>query len=210
MTVGRVGLAVSDPGPVDRAAVRTRLGLTPDEVVLMHLGFLTPEKGIEEILTGVFAADRAGIPIRFVVVGEGSGVESLRNAADRLGMSDRLLTTGWIEPEVFPGLPAAADLGVVFRTPSAGETSAAAVRFLACGVPVAVGGARQFLEWPESAAPRLTPGPSAPAELARLLAQAGGDDWRHRRVAARAAYEKSHRPEDVANQMVGFFNRLET
>ncbi len=207
--VGRVGLAVADPSPTDRGAVRSRLGLTPDEVVIMHLGFLTPEKGLEEILTGVSAAHRAGVSVRFVVVGEGVGIAPLRRAADRTGMAGRLLVTEWIEPELFPGLPAAADLGVVFRTPSAGETSAAALRFLACGVPVAVGGIHQFLEWPEIAAPRLTPGSSAPADLARLLAGVGGAGWKNRCRAARSVYEESHRPEDVARQMATFFNSID-
>jgi hypothetical protein len=96
------------------------------------------------------------------------------------------------------------------RTPSAGETSAAVVRFLAAGTPVAVSGLKQFLEWPEDAAPRVTPGPSAPAELARLLvaASAGGERWENRRRAARAAYEEKHKPEDAAEAMVEFLASL--
>jgi hypothetical protein len=106
--------------------------------------------------------------------------------------------TGWIDPELFPLVPAAADLGVVLRTPSAGETSAAGLRFLACGVPVAVGGSRQFLEWPEEVAPRLTPGPAAAADLARILAVVGCHGWERRRRAARKLYEMRHTPEIAA------------
>jgi len=118
--------------------------------------------------------------------------------------------TGWRAPEAFPAIPAAADLGVVLRTPSAGETSAAVVRFLAAGTPVAVSGLRQFLEWPEEAAPRLTPGPSAPAELARLLASVRKDSkaWDARRLAARAAYESNHRPADAAADIIEFLGKL--
>jgi glycosyltransferase involved in cell wall biosynthesis len=85
------------------------------------------------------------------------------------------------------------------------------VRFLACGTPVAVGGTNQFLEWPESAAPRITPGPPAPADIARVLAQAasGGAIWEERRRAARAAYEAGHRPEDTAREMIKFLEGLE-
>lgn len=205
IAVGRVPLAVSDPQPVDGAEIRSHLGLGLDEVVLMHLGFLTAEKGIEEIVTGVAAANKAGESVRLVIVGEGKGIDRLRCAADRAGLTDRLIVTDWIEPDLFPKLPAAADLGVVFRTPSAGETSAAALRFLACGVPVAVGGVRQFLEWPETAAPRLTPGPSASTDLARLLADVGGVGWKDRCRVARSVYEESHRPADVAARMAAFF-----
>jgi glycosyltransferase involved in cell wall biosynthesis len=206
----RMGLAVADPGNLVRAAERGRLGIPTDEVVLMHLGFLTPEKGLEEILAGVVAAKKTGIPVRLLLVGEGRGADVVRGAAAALGVEGLVRSTGWVEPEAFPAIPAAADLGVVLRTPSAGETSAAAVRFMAAGTPVAVSGLRQFLEWPEMAAPRITPGPSAPAELARLLAvaAAGGKAWDRRRRAARAAYEAGHRPADAAEATVDFLESL--
>jgi len=202
----RVGLAVGDPGKVVRAAERGRLGILPDELVLMHIGFLTPEKGLEHILTGVAAAKRMGLPVRLLLIGEGRGGEDVRNAAAAVGIESSVRTTGWVEPEAFPAIPAAADVGIVLRTPSAGETSAAAVRFMAAGTPVAVSGLRQFIEWPEEAAPRITPGASAPAELARLLANAhaGGKAWELRRRAARATYEENHRPADVARAIVAF------
>jgi glycosyltransferase involved in cell wall biosynthesis len=205
---GRVGLAVADPRPTDRAAVRKRLGLQPDEVVVMHLGFMTPEKGLVEIVTGVAAARASGLPVRLVVVGEGRETETLRRAAINAGVGDRLVIAGWVEPADLPGFPAAADLGVVYRTPSAGETSAAVLRFFACSVPVAVGGARQFLEWPEPAAPRLTPGPPAAADLARLLARVGEDGWGDRVASARRCYEQSHRPEQAAREMLAFLNTV--
>ena len=206
----RIGLAVADPGKVVRAAERGRLGIAPDEVVLMHLGFLTPEKGLRQILTGVAAARYCGVPVRLLLVGEGKGLETVRRAVAAVGVEGLVSATGWVEPEAFPAIPAAADLGIVMRTPSAGETSAAAVRFMAAGTPVAVVGVRQFLEWPEEAAPRLTPGPSAPAELARLLASvsAGGKAWEQRRRAARAAYEANHRPAEAAEALVGFLENL--
>ncbi len=206
----RVGLAVADPGQVNREQERIRLGLSPGDVVLMHLGFLTPEKGLEDILTGFAAAVKTGVPARLLLVGEGSDTARMRAAASAAGVGDRLGATGWVSAGDFPRIPAAADLGIVLRTPSAGETSAAAVRFLACGSPVAVQGARQFLEWPETAAPRITPGPSAPGEIARLLslAAAADDNWARRRSAARAAYLDGHRPRDAAAAILEFLARL--
>jgi glycosyltransferase involved in cell wall biosynthesis len=203
--VGRVGLAAADPGEVDRQAVRASHGLSPDELIVMHLGFLTPEKGMMEILTAVSAAREVGAAVRLVVVGEGSELDSFEAAAAAAGLRDRVTVTGWVPGEQFLQLPAAADLGVVLRTPSAGETSSAALRFLACGTPVAVNGLDQFLEWPEEAAPRLTPGPSAAAELARLVIdRVAAEGWDARRRAARSAYLARHRPATVAAQIVDF------
>lgn len=202
LPVARVPLAAADPGPVDRAAVRALLGIDADDLVLMHLGYLGPEKGLEEIVTAVAAAARIDPRVRLVVVGEGADDGVLESAAAAAGIADRLRTTGWVAPDRLLRVPAVAGLGVVLRTPSAGETSAAALRFLACGVPVAIGGRRQFLELDEAAAPRLTPGPSAAAELVRLLISAAAEDWSDRRAAARALYECGHRPDQVAVELV--------
>ncbi len=210
LRVGLAGLAVADPGPIDRGMVRQEHGIAEDQTVLMHLGFMTPEKGLEAILTGFATARQAGVNANLFVVGEGRGGEGLMDAASAVDVADSVCVTGWVKSEEMPSIPAAADLGIVLRTPSAGETSAAAVRFLAAGTPVAVGGQHQFLEWSEEAAPRITPGPSAAAEIARLIAFAAERDerWEGRRVAARRAYEENHRPAEAAATMVGFLESL--
>jgi glycosyltransferase involved in cell wall biosynthesis len=201
--VARVGLAVADPGRVDRSAVRRRLDIAPDTVLLAHLGFLTPDKGLVDVLGALAAARAAGVPARLLMVGEGGHREAITAAAARIGLAEAAGFTGWIPPEEFAPLPSAADLGIALRDPSAGETSAAALRFFACGTPVAVTAVRQFLEWPEAAAPRVTPGPSACADLVRLIREAAdGPRWLARRAAARAAYEAEHLPSVAADQLV--------
>ncbi len=203
---GTLGLPAADPGVLDRATIRAGFGVAEGDFVVMHLGFLTPEKGMHVILSGVAAAASLGLPVRLLLIGEGRGLDDVRRAADAVGMGDRLQAVGWLEQDLFRAAPAAADLGVVLRTPTAGESSAAGVRFLACGTPVAVGGVRQFLEWPPIPAPRITPGPSAAADLARLLRQAVADPigWQQRRAAARALYEARHRTDDGAVRLLEF------
>jgi len=199
-----IGLAVADPGSVDRRQVRRRLGIASGRQVLMHLGFLTAEKGMLDVLTALATALRVGAAVQLIIIGEGREQPRLRSIADALGITDRVSFTGWLADDEMRRAPAAADLGVVLRTPSAGETSAAAVRFLACGTPVAVTGLNQFLEWPEAAAPRICPGAPSAADLSRLLVEAATDPAAldRRRAAARAAYEARHRPPDVARQLV--------
>ena len=202
--VARIGLAVADPGPVDRLAVRSRLGVAPDTVLLAHLGFLTPEKGLVDVLGALAVARAIGVPARLLMVGEGGQRGAVTSAAARLGLEEAVLFTGWVPAAEFAPLPGAADLGIALRDPSAGETSAAAVRFFACGTPVAVTAVRQFLEWPREAAPRVTPGASACADLVRLIREAGdgGERWAARRRAARAAYDEGHRPAAAADQLL--------
>jgi glycosyltransferase involved in cell wall biosynthesis len=208
LPVAVVNLTVADPGAVDRSALRERLGVRPDEVLMMHLGYLTPDKGLHDVLSGLSVARRMGGAARLMIVGEGEEHTVLHDAVDSLGLTPWVRFSGWVEPEEFCMLPAAADLGVVLRSPSAGETSAAVLRFLACGTPVAVTGLHQFLEWPEMAAPRITPGRSAGPDLARLLLDvADTDSWRRRRREARATYQGGHTPEIAARQLVEALRR---
>jgi hypothetical protein len=145
-------------------------------------------------------------------VGEGEALPALSGIRDNLGLHSVVSSTGWVSAGELRQLPGAADLGLVLRTPSAGETSAAAVRFLAAGTPVAVMGRRQFLEWPEGACPRITPGVSASAELLRLFKQVTQQrqdgTWSRRREAARKVYEERHRPGIVARALVDFLEGL--
>ncbi len=215
MPVLHLAMPAYDPGTaIDRMKIRRSLGVTNGELLVMHLGFLTPAKGLETILEALSVATRMGVAIRLVLVGEGQALEGIQDAAKRLGIGDRVSATGWTPYETFVSLPAAADLGIVLRSPSAGETSAAVVRFLACGTPVVVGGLNQFLEWPSSAVARITPGPSGTAELVRVFLKAS-EELRsgaaaRRRKAARTAYVAGeHRPSDVAQKLAAFLGELD-
>ncbi|RLE28174.1 MAG: hypothetical protein DRJ65_00450 [Acidobacteria bacterium] len=205
----RMRLPVADPGPLDRSKIREKLEISDQEILMMHLGFLTPEKGLAAILGGLAAARGSGINARLLLVGqeaEGVGVQAV---AERLGIGPSVTSTGWLTWDEMVTAPVAADVGVVLRVPSAGETSAAVVRFLACGTPAAVIARRQFLEWPEKVAPRITPGPSTIAEIARLLRRIPeDDDWQDRRPAARAFYEDGHMPQQAAETMAEFLKSL--
>jgi glycosyltransferase involved in cell wall biosynthesis len=207
-----MALAATDPGRQDRGALRAELGVSPESVLLMHLGFLTPEKGVREILSGVAVARETGVDVHLVLVGEGQALTGLEKLTAGLNLAGSVTATGWVSASRLPRLPAAADLGVVLRRPSAGETSAAVLRFLACSTPVAVTGLHQLLEWPEAAAPRLTPGAATAAELARLLATVdqGRRDgsWQQRREAARQSYESGHKPAQAAESLARFLDTL--
>lgn len=191
--VAAIPMGVVDPGRLERDAIRLELGVDEGELLLMHLGFLTPAKGLSQIVEGLAAARSVGVRARLVLVGEGDGGGAVQAAARAAGVEDCVSLTGWVATRRLRELPAAADLGVVVRKPSAGETSAAVLRFLACGTPVAVSALPQFLELPERAAPRLTPGCEV-AELARFLIAAWRDPARlaSRRDAARRCFEQEH------------------
>jgi len=214
LPVLQLPMPARDPGDgIDRDLLRRKLGAGPDDLLIMHLGFLTPAKGLETILAALAVFAAGGGNPRLVLVGEGGELAAVRAAAGTLGVADRVQSVGWVPYEELLVLPAAADLGVVLRSPSAGETSAAVLRFLACGTPVVVNGLDQFLEWPPDAVDRVTPGPSRVADLVRVLARtagrrASGRPDPRRRAARRAYVEGRHTPAGAARVLAGFLESL--
>ncbi|HVN31216.1 MAG TPA: glycosyltransferase [Thermoanaerobaculaceae bacterium] len=186
LPVRRVPLAVAAPPAGDRQVWRARLGVQGDDLLLVHLGFLTAAKGLDVILRSLASLVAMGIGARLVVVGEGSEAGAFGTAVAAAGLAARVQVWGYASEEDLGGILAAADLGLVPRYPTAGETSAAALRFFAAGKPVAVAGYRQFLELPREAALRIAPGPAGVADLVRVASQLATDQ-RVREAAGAAA-----------------------
>lgn len=205
LPVRRVPLALGALPPGDRQIWRQRLGANVGDIVLTHLGFLTPAKGFDVIFKAMLALRLLDVPARLVVVGEGSEAAVLMPAARAAGLGDTVRFWGFASEEDLGGILAATDLGLVPRFPTAGETSAAALRFLSEGVPVAVSGYRQFLELPAEAAFRLAPGAAGSVDLVRLVSSFRSDIERlaRARAAARPAWEEGgHPPPQAARALV--------
>jgi glycosyltransferase involved in cell wall biosynthesis len=130
LPVRRVPLAVAEPAAGDRLAWRDRLGIRGQELLLVHLGFLTPAKGLDVILRSLAALATMGVQARLVVVGEGSEAGAFEAAVALAGLEERVRVWGYASEDELGGILAAADLGLVPRYPTAGETSAAALAFM--------------------------------------------------------------------------------
>lgn len=205
LPVLRVPLACAALPVGDRAAWRKRIGVGDDALIAIHLGFLTPAKGLGVILQALAALSELGVAVRLVVAGEGSETERLGVAIREAGLGDRVTLWGWANESDLGGLLAAADIGLVPRYPSAGETSAAVLRCLAAGTPVVVSGTRQFLEFPRDAALRIPPGGAGIAELVRVLsalASSPGARIAAREAAQRAWRNGGHDPATAAGALV--------
>jgi glycosyltransferase involved in cell wall biosynthesis len=211
LPVRRVPLAVAEPVAGARPTWRGKLGVSDQELLLVHLGFLTPAKGLGVILHSLAALSLMGVGVRLVVVGEGSEAGSFKTAVAAAGLGNRVRVWGYATEAELGGILAAADLGLVPRYPTAGETSAAALRFFAAGRPVAVAGYRQFLELPREAAFRIAPGRAGVADLVRVVAGLARDKQMRARAgaAARKAWaEGGHEPGQAASALLAAVGEL--
>lgn len=115
-----------------RPEVRRQLGFGDGPLVL-YIGRLVPFKRVDVLLE---AFVRAGLPAsaRLAIVGDGVMRPELEALAGRLGLGDRVVFRGFVEPADVPLWYAAAD---VLALPSVGETwSVTLLEALASGLPV--------------------------------------------------------------------------
>lgn len=121
----------------DPAGVRGELGVKSDDVLLLSVSRLAPEKNLRfllDALAPLLRAQNKEAPTRLVLVGDGPQRAALEKHASRLGVAGRVLFTGAVSHGRVPRLLAAADL---FVLPSVSEVNPLTLReALAAGVPV--------------------------------------------------------------------------
>ncbi len=105
--------------PVDdatRKSTREKLGFSDDDIVLSHHGILHPNKGNDWILHRLAELKDELPNLRFLLIGNGPEMDTLKKLADQLGISDRIVFAGWLpsENELNNAL-ASADIGLVMR-----------------------------------------------------------------------------------------------
>ena len=154
-------------------ALKTRLGIAPDERTVLTVGRLSREKAHIDLLTAFkhLREINTEIDFRLVIVGSGPERERLEAAAGSLRLSERVVFTGELS-QVQPYY-AAADLLVL---PSHSEGSPyVLLEAMAANVPIvatAVGGVPEMVEDEESALliPARDPRAMA-AAIARVLTE---------------------------------------
>ena len=121
--VFHIGNFIDPPPPAEpgaAASLRAECGIPPDATVLVTAGRFVPVKGLEYLLRA-FARlpdEIEGRPLRLVLVGDGPLRDELEQLAKRLGVTGRVVWTGWqkrpgpyfrmADIVVFPSLPSEA------------------------------------------------------------------------------------------------------
>jgi glycosyltransferase involved in cell wall biosynthesis len=118
----------------DRAAVRERLGVRPDDFLALFAGKLVSWKRVADLVQAAAAA-----PVQLVCAGSGPEQRQLEQLAAKLGIRDRVRFLGFVNQSELPELYAAAD---VLCLPSEYEAFGLVVNeAFSCGVPAIVSAA---------------------------------------------------------------------
>lgn len=105
--------------PVDesiRKITRKGFGFTDDDIVLSHHGILHPNKGNDWILQRIAELKDELPKLKYLLVGNGPEMESLKRLSAKLGLESRIVFTGWLPSEEdLNNALASADIGLVMR-----------------------------------------------------------------------------------------------
>lgn len=211
LPVRQVPLAVAALPGEGGEEVRRQLKMAEGELLAVHLGFLTPAKGLWEIFKALVILRELNLRVKLLVVGEGVEANRLRAAVRDLKLEGLVQFAGFVSRERLGAFLAASDLGLVPRYPTAGETSAVALRFFAAGRPVIVCGYQQFLELPQKVAFRIRPGEEGVLDIVRWLAflAAHPQVLEEKKQEAKRAWEAgSHAPGKAAQALVEALDSL--
>jgi glycosyltransferase involved in cell wall biosynthesis len=132
--------------PIDKKLARLRCGLSSDENVILFVGRLAKEKGVEYLIDALPLVAVAHPSCRLLVIGEGTLLPELRQRARDQGEENRVSFLGSVPRHELVDWYSAAD---VFVLPSFSEGCSRVCReALACGTPIVatdVGGTREII-----------------------------------------------------------------
>ncbi|MCD6470762.1 glycosyltransferase family 4 protein [Candidatus Bathyarchaeota archaeon] len=119
---------------VDREAVKRRFGIGPNERIVLFIGRLTPQKGVEYLIWATPKIVKNHPDVRIVIVGDGWMKENLWSLAVRTGYQHKITFLGFLSDKDLIELTLSSDVLVI---PSVYEPfGIVALEAMAAGVPI--------------------------------------------------------------------------
>jgi phosphatidyl-myo-inositol dimannoside synthase len=123
IAVLRLGVELPRPGLPDRseaaAAIRSRLGLAHDDLVLLTLGRLVQRKGVRWFTESVLP--QLGDRVHYLIAGHGPEEQRIRAAAESADVADRVHLLGRVTDDIREELMTGADIFLAPNIPVAGD-----------------------------------------------------------------------------------------
>jgi glycosyltransferase involved in cell wall biosynthesis len=98
---------------LDGSAVREKLGITEDDIVLFYMGWLYDFSGLKEVALELARDPQGYKNIKLLVLGKGDLWDTLQEIRREHKMKDRIITLDWQPYEEVPEYIAAADICIL-------------------------------------------------------------------------------------------------
>ncbi len=105
------------------------------EKILINIGRVAPEKNLGLLLQSFrIILTKAPEPVKLMIVGDGPALKGLKQLASEMGIEEKVIFTGMVDPALVPNYLATADLFVM--TSKSEVKPLAQLEALAAGVPI--------------------------------------------------------------------------
>jgi glycosyltransferase involved in cell wall biosynthesis len=201
---------IEEISAAERMALRRKHGIPLEARVIGSFGFINAEKRLEQVLQAL-SLFKDLFPLFGLFVGEALiDTRRLQETIKRLGLTDRVKWTGFVDLITFRELAALADICISLRFPTMGETSGSLCRLLAAGKPCIVSYAGWFAELPDSCVVKVGVHTHEVEELANAIWELIIDEPRRLQLGrdARAYVQRHHRIEDTARIYLEFCQEI--
>jgi glycosyltransferase involved in cell wall biosynthesis len=130
------GVSLSEfvPWPEDGLRIRTEYGISADEFLLVCAARLSDQKGIDILLDTMTRVLQNGLPCKCIIVGDGPLREKLLERSQQLGLTGKVIFTGFRE-DIRPYLHASS---AFVMTSHREGLPLAILEAMACGLPCIV------------------------------------------------------------------------
>jgi len=194
------------PQPEQKPALRQKLGLPKDAVVVLTVRRLVYKNGVDTLLDCASIVARANPKIVFLVAGKGPDLESVRQQAKQRKISANFRLAGFVSDEDLAGYYNLADL-FVLPSKSGEGLPLVALEAMACGLPVIatnVGGIGEILV---AEFGKLVP-PNQPEQLAEAILEFAQSDYNAQKSELRARVEERFSWETNIKQLQEIYKEL--
>jgi glycosyltransferase involved in cell wall biosynthesis len=170
------------------------------EDLLLFIGQLTTGKGLDVLLQ---ALTRTALPCRLMVVGRGRQEAKLRALVQSLGLAERVVFVGWLDPEALSAHYQQASC-LVFPTRAPETSGLVGIEAMAHGTPVIASPLGGIEEWLSHDQTGLCVPPNDPASLAAAIDRLLGDPSLRGQMSLNAmkTFEERFRPEYHAARLL--------
>ena len=201
-----VDLARFRPIKGKREAMRRKLGISQDAIVVLTVRRLVYKNGVDTLLDCAKIAAKRNSKIVFLAVGKGPDLESVRAQVAQLGLETNFKLAGFVSDEELPFYYNLADL-FVLPSKSGEGLPLVALEAMGCGLPVIatdVGGIKEILL---SDYGKLVP-PNKPDLLANAVLEFSSVDFSSRKSELRARVEEKFSWDSNVERLVEIYEEL--
>lgn len=120
-TIHTIPMGVSQPAPDPASVARIRRRYRrEEEPLILFVGRLVHEKGVDDLIRAIAVLSARNSDATAIIVGEGQDRSELEALAQTLGVQERIVFTGWVQPDEVVNYFSAADIfaGPSKRAPS--------------------------------------------------------------------------------------------